>query len=345
MSNNLPDAFISHIFNNEKTDPIWLGYRIELRRNCIYYPYPRKANSYQKEQLYTLVTDVVQQAQTMKSPLARSFTSLTPQERAFIYEHYFIEPSEEQNGVGIVADIEGTHACLINSDDHLRLVALTNTFEFHATWNRLLQLEKAIEKHLPFAFSAQLGYLASHLGHCGTGFSLTTYIHIPLILQNPDLRNKLLEEELPKELCIAPDSEEASSQIVYIKTKYSLGISEDQMINALTTYATKIKNEEQKLREQKQKNDTLQDALGRAYGLLKHSYRLEPDETKKALSAIKLGLNLGLVSGITDEQINTLLFTLRRAHLSLSAPGNSDIDKARADYLHQAIASIHLPYM
>jgi len=335
------------MFNEAKAEPIWLGFRIELRRNSSYYPFPKKATPLQREQLFGVLSDIVYQSNSFQSPLKLEFEALSPQERSFIYEHYYLEQNEETAGLGAIVDTEGTKACIINNTDHVQLVSITNLLQFHSDWNQMLLLEKNIGEHLPFAFSQQFGFLTAQLPACGTGLSLVSYLHVPLIFRNDEVQKQLFEKELPKDLSISLTDENSCSHILCVETKHAMGFSEDQMITSLMTFCSKIKAEEERLRSLFQTNelDALQDTLGRAYGLLKHSHKLDPNEARQALSSIKLGLNLGLISGITDEQINTLIFTVRRAHLSLNHPtSSSDIDKARAEYLHKSINSISLNF-
>ncbi len=92
----------------------------------------------------------------------------------------------------------------------------------------------------------------------------------------------------------------------------------------------------------------LKDKMSRAYGLLLHSYQLETKEALNALSQIKLGIDLGWIQGINDQEINELLFRCRRAHLAQSHEKISlhtkDLSEARAAYLHEKLQKTTLQF-
>jgi protein arginine kinase len=83
------------------------------------------------------------------------------------------------------------------------------------------------------------------------------------------------------------------------------------------------------------------DQISRAFGLLLHSYQLQTKETINALSLLKLGLSLGMISGITPQQIHALFFLCRRPHLAKLAKVPStdpqELAHERAAFLHKEL--------
>jgi len=91
----------------------------------------------------------------------------------------------------------------------------------------------------------------------------------------------------------------------------------------------------------------MKDRVSRALGILTHSYQQETAETWGALSLLKLGTDLGWVSGITHSTLNGLLFASQRAHLvaNYGQEGEaSDIPHKRAELLHSALADAQLTF-
>jgi protein arginine kinase len=114
--------------------------------------------------------------------------------------------------------------------------------------------------------------------------------------------------------------------------------------------ATKLVLSEQTQRLQYKKTSPpdLKDRISRAYGLLMHSYQLETKEALSAISQIKLGIDLGWVQGMTDDEINEIFFRCRRAHL-LQTQEKISLDKkelahTRAEYLHQKLRQTTLSF-
>ena len=56
--------------------------------------------------------------------------------------------------------------------------------------------------------------------------------------------------------------------------------------------------------------------IHKAFGVLTYAYQLEIIESFDLLSACKLGIDLGWITGVDHKAINKLLINCRKAHLS-----------------------------
>jgi protein arginine kinase len=134
---------------------------------------------------------------------------------------------------------------------------------------------------------------------------------------------------------------------VILQNRFTLGITEESILNALHTTATKIMNLEKEARDQikNQGNPFIKDKISRAYGLLAHSYQLQTKEALSALSFIKLGIDLQWIEGMSNGKINELLFKCRRAHLifndNLKLP-QEEISHKRSEFLHGSMKNVKL---
>jgi protein arginine kinase len=61
--------------------------------------------------------------------------------------------------------------------------------------------------------------------------------------------------------------------------------------------------------------EALVDRIGRAYGTLKSAHIITSSETITLLSAIRLGVDLGIVKNLDKEKVNELLILTQPAHL------------------------------
>ena len=59
----------------------------------------------------------------------------------------------------------------------------------------------------------------------------------------------------------------------------------------------------------------LMNHIGRAYGLLKHSYIITGDESLNSLSALRLGVDLNMFQSVNIHTVNELVLLVQAAHL------------------------------
>jgi protein arginine kinase len=92
----------------------------------------------------------------------------------------------------------------------------------------------------------------------------------------------------------------------------------------------------------------VKDLITRSYGLLVHSYQLNTRETLAALSMIKLGIDLGWVLGLTDQEVNAIFVQVQRAHLlylleqPISIEDPQAIQRQRAAFVHKRLKDVQL---
>ena len=55
--------------------------------------------------------------------------------------------------------------------------------------------------------------------------------------------------------------------------------------------------------------------IGRAYGLLKHSYIINGDESLNFLSALRLGVDMNMFKSVNIHTVNELFLLVQSAHL------------------------------
>lgn len=320
-----------------------MGFHIDLRRNSMLYPFPPLASPLEQKQMVHTISEALFQSGLFVEPNVFDIHTLSPTERAFLFEHYAILPAqEEEKGPHIIVDLSGNIAIIIYNEDHLQFVAYTSAPLFHQTWHTIQALEAQIGTRFPYAFSKEYGFLTQSLAHAGTGLLLESYLHLPLLLSHPDE----LQKELPDFIeCVSPGAFQ-DVNICLLCSKYRIGFSEDEIVSALISSSQHLQEKEHALREEaiKVRIETFQDRIGRAYGLLLHSKVLDAEEARRALSDIKLGISLNLIHGVQDQDINALIFQNRRGHVSMNHPKEPSIEKARAHLVKETMKKITLTF-
>jgi protein arginine kinase len=85
----------------------------------------------------------------------------------------------------------------------------------------------------------------------------------------------------------------------------------------------------------------LEDKVWRAYGLLRYSRSVSTKEALSLISAVRMGVGVGLVTDVPLRTLNELLVYIQPAHLQ-KLKGNAmdpqERDVVRAEYIREALA-------
>ena len=163
--------------------------------------------------------------------------------------------------------------------------------------------------------------------------------------------NKLLPDPNHKSINavgIIGEKETLDGDFVLLQNKRTIGITEEAIFQELHMTTTRLILAEERKREEYKaaKPIEIQDRVSKAYGLLKHACQLETKEALQAISAMKLGLWLGWIEGISDGELNEILFRCRRAHLLQSNEkitlNKKELAHARAELLHEKLKKVKL---
>lgn len=341
---------------------IWLASSLSLCRNIDKFLFPGKLQQEQKAHILQLVVSALRRTATFVDGEVLESNTMAPRDREWIQEHYFIFDAlpPPHLGEGFIVDATGQHLVLINQKEHIQLVSIAPPQELFAEWELLGALERELEKHLHFAFSDLFGFLAANLSIVGTGLLGACYLHLPALLYFQQLQ-QLLGHERGEGLLVTSligSESEFLGDIVVLKNCYTLGVTEELTVASLQGSAHRLARLEKAAREQLNlaKPDQAQDLISRALGVLQHSYEIGTSEALKALSCVKLGLELGWVknSAVTEEvgvelelsKLNRLFFDCRRAHLSY-ALGTALMPDTTAHYRAQFLRAEtkHLKYI
>jgi protein arginine kinase len=141
------------------------------------------------------------------------------------------------------------------------------------------------------------------------------------------------------------EGSEALGNIYQISNQITLGPSEEDIINNLLVASQRIFERERQAQEAllKVKGSQLEDVLWRALGTLSHARLLDLKEFMSLLSQLRLGVGLGMFSGIRVEDVNDLMILGQAGALKKRAQSNLDRDQissARAKAVRAKIRAI-----
>lgn len=347
-----PDLFTSLLdktpWKNEG-DSILLTSSLVLRRNLAHYPFPNKFHNHESNQILQGLKPSVLSLTELEEPQFFLEKDLTMAQKDFLFEHFLLlQNLLASNGAGVIFDKKGNFLALLNSEDHLDLHFIYPEND-EKGWNFLSQIETHLEAKQEFAFSQKFGYLTASPSSCGTGLSLYVFLHIPGIVHTDQLENILTncQDEEIHFLSLSGTLEEMIGDILIIENTFTLGVSEEAILRAVQTAATKIISAEKTVRShlKQEPNAEIKDLISKGFGLLLHSYQLDAKDAINLLSIAKLGRSLGYLTGTDESVINTLMFQCRRGHLCQQFPQLKDtkeIAHKRAEFIHEKLKGIQL---
>ncbi len=342
----------------ESTNSLWLASTLSLHRNVDKFHFPHKLDSHKRDSVSELIVKSAESFSdfSQREGIKIHFDEITPFQREYFSEHFLIfrEMVEGNKGRIVMTNGSGDIALKVNFSDHIQLHAIDIKGELEKTLERLVALEHHIEKKLPFAFSDKFGYLTSDPTACGTALTVRAYVHIPALIL---LENFLEIKDVDKQEIVSLTGLQGSpsdliGDIVVVSNTWTLGVTEEMILSSVRTEVLKLVAQETAARN-RIKNDKepyVLDRIGRAIGVLKHSYSIDTSESLRELSMIKFGIELGWITGISEQEVNRLLLLCRRAHLveslSTSLPEkefhSEFLYKARAEMLRASAAPISL---
>lgn len=335
--------------NNDNN--IWLASSIELYRNIDKYLFPEKLDTERKKQVISLVSKTLLSLDSNHNPFLVPAEKITPLAKQFLVEHFLTEYNFQNSHVGdaFMINQTGQFLATINLNDHLVLKSIDCVGELENTWSSLLKMEVAIGKTIPFAFSPKFGFLTSNPGLCGTGLVVTVFLQLSGLIHLNKI-DEVLSEHVEESISITGiqgNPAEIIGDVLAIKNNHTLGLSEENIIATVRALTTKLLTEENKARSEirTSQNAHIKDLVSRAYGIFVHSYQIEPTEALNAISLIKLGIEMGWITGLNYLKLNQLFFNCRRSHL-LSTFGEmipqEEIPHKRAEFIHEAFKNSEL---
>jgi protein arginine kinase len=189
-------------------------------------------------------------------------------------------------------------------------------------WDQINDVDTLLENRINYSVSGEYGYLTSSLDNIGTGMKASILVHLPGLVMTSLLSEmfKILRDKglSTKPFGVSEDDEAGSIYEIY--NYFTIGSSEEEIIQILTELSMSLLSLERKMRgiiyEKKRKR--LEDKIFRSLGILKYSRSISQREALKLLSLVRLGISLNIVNEYTLEQVTSLIMS---AYMNL--PGSS----------------------
>jgi protein arginine kinase len=270
-----------------------------------------------------------------------------PQERMLLVERHLISKphargrslegrpaAEEPRGVFYSVPDERL-SIMVNEEDHLRIQAIRTGLDLSRAWADASEADDRIERHVEYAYSPRLGYLTACPTNVGTGLRMSVMVHLPALRISGEI-DKVRRACADMNLAVRGfygEGSEALGDLYQVSNQTTLGIREERVLDDLQgQIVPKIVEYERLARRElvSKRRLTIEDQVHRAHGLLQHARLLTTEEAMHALSVVRMGVVAGLVPGLEQSRVNSLILLIQPSHLQRIARRDLDQEQRRA---------------
>lgn len=320
--NSQKETLFSWFYEKGQDEDVILSTRVKLVRNLVDFKFPKNLSEDDVRRINSLVEDAFNYDENfyfLKRDEISEYGMKTLKDNLMIKNSDFsaIEINDFQKIF-----------CLVNELNHLKIIKISSGFDCENAMKNIYKIDESLQNKLQFAASYDFGYLTSQIKDCGTGLKISLRIFIPSIIISGKFKN-FLETIEKNDFILKPILEKSQNDDFFqnngdfsnfffdlIPQICQKGTELEQLaqIQALGTYILKT---ERKIRtELADNNPTLVLNLVKSnFAKILNSLFLTYEDALSAIGIAKLGLEMNLLTGISEKDLNILLYSTKIVRL------------------------------
>ena len=337
--------------SHENLQGVIISSRIRLARNLVNYPFPNSADGPKAKDVINQVKGAIDTAgfKENRTMHLMDMTHVSQVDKIAMMEMHIISPNfvKAQKPTALFLSSDEAISVMINEEDHIRIQSMAAGMDLGGALDEANRIDDIFEEKVDYAFDEAMGYLTACPTNLGTGLRASYMIHVPALETTGQLQ--LLFEAIGKfgltVRGIYGEGSDALGSVFQISNQVTLGLTEQEIIDNLTSVTKQIVEQELMVRNKllKERRHRFEDAVYRSYGVMSHARMMSSKEAMTMLSDLKLGIELGIVRTENNEKINiyNLMSKIQPANLQIMRNRHLTADErdiARADYIRK-----HLP--
>ncbi len=330
--------------NDGPESEIVVSTRIRLARNLAAFPFVSRLSDTEKRRVAEVLRKSIRKTRFGQNYTLFSMEELGALNRKLLVECHLIS-HELADGSGprsVMISPNGQFSLMFIEEDHLRIQCVKSGLRLQEVWNDVNSVDDQIEKNLVYAWNQELGYLTACPTNVGTGMRVSVMLHLPalgLTRQFNKVHNSLQKISLTVRGLYGEGSQ-AWGDFYQISNQVTLGVTEEEIVNQVQDVVAAVIGYEQKARDflLQENRSKLETGIGECLKKIENATALSPQETMHCLSAIRLGINLGLMPDFSLDTVNQLLLQIQPAYLQWIYGGvesSLDSNEFRAQYLQK----------
>lgn len=293
--------------------------RIRLARNLNDYCFPGWAPEEENHAVWLQLSSIFEE---MDIPfISFGMMNMTELDKKILFERHLIsnELAQQDDSCGVFLTPDECLSIMVNEEDHIRIQSLQPGLNLQKAWQAADHVDDLLEAKLGYAFSPKLGYLTSCPSNVGTGMRASVMLHLPGLV--------LMEEMAPvingiSKIGLAVrgmwgEGTEAAGNMFQVSNQITLGRRESDIIAHLEQIVHELVDHELNARQRLMEKQALlvEDHVYRAVGILSRARLMSSGEALNLLSALRLGLDLGIIDRFSSRELDTLFISIQPAHL------------------------------
>lgn len=326
---------------NGKNSDIVLSSRVRLARNISGFPFTNRAENKLLREILLQTKEALLKTESFSNNCKFwEVGKLSPIDRFVLMERHLISTelvTRVENG-GILVKAGEELSVMINEEDHIRLQSLKSGLNLFDCWEMADKLDNEISRLLEYAFNSGLGYLTACPTNLGTGMRVSVLLHLPALVLSKKIK-KTIRTMFKSGYTIRGIYGEGSNvqgTFFQVSSVTTLGKTEIDIITEMDNLTQDLLKQEEDAREMifKQARYQTEDKIWRSYGILKNAKLLNSEETLNLLSAVRMGVSMGIIEQIPMKLINRVLIFSQPAHIQLihsnvsMSPEERDVKRA-----------------
>lgn len=311
--------------------------RVRLARNLKQFPFPAEATDPQREAVEQKVRDALLSGNSILSKEFRfvPLENASEDEAVSLVERHIVSPEfiSDRRGKAVLISDDESISIMVNEEDHLRIQVLREGFSLKEAAETADRIDTLLSETLDFAYDPEFGYLTQCPTNLGTGMRASVMLHLPALTENgamPRIASNLSKLGLTLRGTYGEGSKSVGG-LYQLSNQITLGLSENEAIENLRSITVQLMEEERKARSQMAQDVAWQDKIDRAAGILKTARVLSSSECMELLSYVRFGISVGILQGVTTEELNGLMVNVQPG--TLMAKAGKPLDQNQRDVL------------
>ena len=335
--------------NGEGPDSfVVLSSRIRLARNVSEFPFPPAASTDIKDKIIDMMHGAFGRIPTLKEGSFFSSSEVDSLSQQFLAERHLISPQFmiEGTGRGLFIDSDEKVSIMLNEEDHIRLQVLSSGMSLYDCWEKANKIDTGLAKILEYDFDEEFGFLTACPTNVGTGLRASILIHLPGLVLTREIDNVIgrISKVGLMVRGFYGEGTDVLGNLFQIANQTTLGRTEEEVIDSISKISKQIIEYEKNAQETLMKDapEQIEDKVWRSYGILYNARVLTSNEVMNLLSALRLGLSLGLIDRFDYKELNELLIMTQPAHLQKYVGREMDPnerDMIRADLVRNRLGN------
>ena len=317
--------------------------RVRLARNLTGVRFWGRNSAEDREGVLERVRAAAADAPSLAAATLYRLDTVAPTARLWLQERHLVSrelaglDAAGQVRVGAAVLMDRSLGVMLNEEDHLRVQGLRSGFALEEAFADAERVDGELGARLSFAFHPEFGYLTACPTNVGTGLRASVLIHLPGLVLTREI-TKVLQGLAQVGLTyrgLYGEGSEVLGNLFQLSNQTTLGKSESELLDHLGRLVRQVMEYEVQARGvlRREASRMLEDRVWRAWGLLQHARSLLFEELVELLSAVRLGVSLGILPNLSLAPLNRLLVLAQTAHVA-RANGTGLDDEALA--VHRA---------